>query len=266
MRCAGSGSRFNPSPPTAPLRRGLSLTSGKSLIGWIDRGRGPQATKETAISKDQKDLSAELLDAAKNCNESHIRSLLAAGADPNARGADGLTPLLHVADSGAGCVACAEALIAAGADPNAQGADGRAPLHYAAVRGLEDLVNFLIAAGADADIRCEDGLSPLHRASVSVSENVVKALLAAGADPNAQTSENGFTPLHYASGYSSIHDDENLGVIKALLAAGADPSLQEHRGRRPKDWTTDACKSVIEEAEILACLGPATAASKRPPL
>lgn len=204
------------------------MTSGKGLVGWIDRGRQPQSTKETAISKHQKDLSAELLDAAKNGDESRVRSLLAAGADPNARGADGW-----------------------------------APLHYAASRGSEDLVNFLIASGAEADLRSEDGLSPLHRAATRESENVVKALLAAGADPNARL-ENGLTPLHYATG--SPLKDKNLGVVKALLAAGADPSIPDDRGRLAKDWATAECKAVLEESELLACLPPATAASKQPPL
>lgn len=234
------------------------------MVGWTDRGRWPQATnKETAISKGEKSLSAELLDAAKDGDESRVRSLLAAGADPNGQGVGFLTPLLHVADSRAGCVGCAEALIAAGADPNARGMHGWAPLHFAASRGSEDLVNFLIASGADADIRCKDGLSPLHWAASKESENVVKALLASGADPNAQR-ENGFTPLHYATG-SSLRG-RNVSVVKALLAAGADPSLPDDRGRLAKDWATEECKSVIEEAEILACLGPATAASKQPPL
>ncbi len=241
------------------------MTSGKGLVGWIDQGRWPQATKERAISKDQKGLSAELLDAAKSGDESRVRSLLAAGADPNVQGIGRLTPLHHVADSRAGCVNCAEALVAAGADPNVQGTDGRAPLHYAAARGSEYLVDFLVAAGADADLRCKDGLSPLHWAALGESENVVKALLSSGADPNAQR-ENGLTPLHYSTGSPLKDKEKNLGVVKALLAAGADPSLPDDRGRLAKDWATEECKSVIEEAEILACLPPATAASKRPPL
>ena len=55
-----------------------------------------------------------------------VPALVAAGADPMARGDSGWTPL-HVVAFAARDVKVAEALIAAGADPNAQDQTGMTP-------------------------------------------------------------------------------------------------------------------------------------------
>ncbi len=63
-----------------------------------------------------------------------LQLLLAAGADPDARDADGATPL-HDAAAGAACARCLCALLAAGADPRARDRRGRTPAQLAAERG-----------------------------------------------------------------------------------------------------------------------------------
>ena len=45
----------------------------------------------------------------------------------------------------------------AGADVNAKGKYGRAPLHYAASRGLKEIIELLIARGADVNTKIEVG-------------------------------------------------------------------------------------------------------------
>jgi len=47
--------------------------------------------------------------------------------------------------------------IAAGADVNAKGKYGRTPLHYAASRGLKKIIELLIARGADVNAKIEVG-------------------------------------------------------------------------------------------------------------
>jgi len=47
--------------------------------------------------------------------------------------------------------------IAAGADVNAKGKYGRTPLHYAASRGLKKIIELLIARGADVNTKIEVG-------------------------------------------------------------------------------------------------------------
>ena len=58
----------------------------------------------------------------------------------------------------------AAALITAGADVNAPGLYGRTPLHLAARRGMASTVRLLLSHGADATARDEEGLTPLDAA------------------------------------------------------------------------------------------------------
>src|SRR5262245_16950896 len=58
---------------------------------------------------------AKLLDAAQKNNGDDVRALLAAGADANARAADGSTPLVYAAHFGD--VVSVRALLGAKADP-----------------------------------------------------------------------------------------------------------------------------------------------------
>lgn len=79
--------------------------------------------------------------------------------------------------------------IAAGADVNARSADGATALHWAAHRGDAELVERLLDAGAEADVRNDYGATPISAAAVEADPNVVEALLDAGADvesPNAE--------------------------------------------------------------------------------
>jgi hypothetical protein len=78
------------------------------------------------------------------------KELLAAGADPNETGRDGLTALMNAARQGE--PACVQQLIAASADLEAQDQDGRTALAQAIMAGREDIADLLLKAGA-ADFR-----------------------------------------------------------------------------------------------------------------
>lgn len=58
----------------------------------------------------------------------------------------------------------------------------------------------------------------LHDAVKDGDLKALKALLRQGADPN-RTDDQGWTPLHRASGY------DDLAMVDALIRAGADPSI-----------------------------------------
>ncbi len=64
---------------------------------------------------------------------------------------------LHAALAGACDPPLVKALIARGADVNAAGATGVTPLHLAASRGSAELVRLLVAAGADTEAKLDDG-------------------------------------------------------------------------------------------------------------
>ena len=110
-----------------------------------------------------------------------VSRCLAGGADLEARGENGVTPLHHAA-AFSKAPAVVTALLAAGADLEARAANGVTPLHVAAVRSKTPaVVTALLAAGADLEARGKDGQTPLH---VAVQNNtdprVVKALLGSG--------------------------------------------------------------------------------------
>lgn len=131
-------------------------------------------------------------------------ALLAAGANVEARDADGATPLLWAA--GRDCPDCVALLLKAGAQVTARNAKGATPLHGAGPK----IAAMLIAAGADPKAADKDGNRPLHRMHHD-------ALRPAGV--NARNI-HGFTPLHFAA----LKGDDN--GVAWLLAQGADPSAQ----------------------------------------
>jgi hypothetical protein len=76
-------------------------------------------------------------------------------------------------------------LIAKGANVNARGFDGMTPLHVASKYGFPNVVPFLIANGADLDARDELGWNSLVYAIVCCSQEgtqIVQLLLRAGAN------------------------------------------------------------------------------------
>jgi cytohesin len=92
-------------------------------------------------------------------NTRRVIELLNAGADPNARDAQGRTPLIEAAF--AGRTDCAAALLSAGADPNATDIDGWTPLMEASSKGRFAVVRQLLAAGAQVNVRNEAGRTAL---------------------------------------------------------------------------------------------------------
>ena len=68
------------------------------------------------------------------------------------------------------------------------------------------------------------GITPLHYAAQLNDSEIVFRLLAAGANPNAQTSGNQTTPLHWAA------DKGSADALRFLLKDKADVSLKTKKG------------------------------------
>lgn len=85
---------------------------------------------------------------------------------------------LHAALAGAGDPGIVHALVAGGADVNAPGAGGWTPLHLAASRGRGDLVRFLVEAGASPTAAADDGTTPAAVAAARGHPAVAEALRA----------------------------------------------------------------------------------------
>jgi len=91
-----------------------------------------------------------------------IDAAIAAGADMNARGSGGQTPLMMASLQGK--VKALKALLNQGADANIGEADGYTPMHGAAFQGRAEAAQVLIAHGINARDMHEDGFEPIQRA------------------------------------------------------------------------------------------------------
>ncbi|KAE9463976.1 hypothetical protein C3L33_04161, partial [Rhododendron williamsianum] len=131
-------------------------------------------------------------------------------------------------------------LAANGANPNLGNAEGFCALHYAAEKGLKDLMRLLISKGAEIEAESHAG-TPLQCAAAHGRKEAVKMLLdrkanQAGADPNLDS--NGLNPLHYAAAEGESE------IIKCMLKAGANPNV------------TETSRKAIQQSLLLKSGGP----------
>jgi ankyrin repeat protein len=160
------------------------------------------------------DLDAKLLQAVQSSHPANIGPLLAAGADPNARAADGSTALIYAAHFGD--TASVQALLGAKADPNITNRYGVGPMHEAAQRADATMLRTLMDAGAEVDLALPQGETPLMLASRTSGVDAVKLLIEHGAKVNVVERWQGQTPLMYAAA------NDRGDVAAALIEAGAD--------------------------------------------
>jgi ankyrin repeat protein len=148
-----------------------------------------------------------------------MKLLLAAGADPNARNAFGVTPLIRAGGDGARV----RILLARGANVTAVSSSGRTPLMTAASRdGGAEIVKLLAARGAGVSATDAEGLTPLQIAAGANDIDSVRFLLDRGVNPNTRDSV-GYTPLFLAA------MNGNAGMTRLLLKHGLDPNAVSER-------------------------------------
>lgn len=206
--------------PTA-MRRWLTLLLIPGCLAVATPIVGGCAARTSAASKSHagqgaEDLTmasgqdADLLRAAADGNVFKVRDLLDAGANINARTANGSTPL-----QGAlyyGWPQTAELLISRGANINARTDQGVTPLHQAAWSDLPQICRLLLSRGADPNARTNQGVTPLMWAANRGYADVATVLIEGGARTDLRAAD-GATALSLAEGAG--HPD----VVRVLQAA-----------------------------------------------
>ncbi len=155
-----------------------------------------------------------LIDAAEQGDRATALRLLAAGANPNAAGPDGTTPIMWAAANDD--VELVRALIKAGAKVTVTNQLGTTALTEASIIGSAPIIDALLKAGADANTRNPEGETPLMAVARSGNVDAAKRLLDARADVNAKEAWGGQTALMWAAA-------RGQGEMVTLLASrGAD--------------------------------------------
>ena len=164
--------------------------------------------------------------------------------DVNADGGYYVRPL--VAALARGHFQTADLLRHNGADLHSRGQDGSHPLHAAAYSGKLEVIQKLIEYDpTDINVLTEDGYTPLHWASTGDNfkgGSVLRLLLDHGADINVPN-QPGWTPLHTASHYRALE------VMRLLLEHGADVGVKNGDGQ-----TALQCAVLEESGDVVKLL------------
>ncbi len=225
------------------------------------------------------DPQTQLLKAINDRDVAAVRAALEKGADPNAAGEFGRTPLHEAAKESADAV---ELLLANGAKPNAIDGDGRTPLHLAysdsaaillrhkadflildkkgnsalhtAAEADAQMCRMLVEAGIPVDARNNSGLTPLHFAALQANKNVADYLLSKGANINAETL------AIYSYKWTYVAWDVR-GMEESVPARSSALTIARNKHRRSK-WTTqrydEFAKFLLSRGAVERRLGAAS--------
>lgn len=159
-----------------------------------------------------------------------VRRAVEAGAELEARGRGGATPL--VAATKENRVEVARVLLEAGADPDAKDDLEDSAFLYAGAEGLEEILALTIARGADPRSLNRYGGTALIPASEHAHVEAVRMLLETEV-PVDHVNELGWTALHEAVVLGN-GDADHVRVVRMLIGAGADHTIRGRDGRTPR--------------------------------
>lgn len=199
---------------TEPLRsgphKGLSPLHVVVVRG-IDGAIAPIVGAGADVDARTADGTTALMLACTRDSLPAIQELLKAGASPDIRDSFGRTALMLAARAGkAGPVGV---LIKAGADVKGADGSGATALAHAADRPINhEVMTLLLGAGSEVDLADAQGVTPLMRAAERADAQQVVQLLDAGAAARAK-SRDGRTALDRARGRKDASGREVVAVL-----------------------------------------------------
>jgi ankyrin repeat protein len=214
--------------------------------------------------RDLRPAQAALVQAAKSAEQAQAIALLAGGADPNQKSADGTTALHWAARNNDAVLV--DRLLRAKANPHAANRYGVTPIAVACESGSAAIVERLLKAGVSANATGPLGETALHTCAYAGNTAAVRVLIAAGASVDPGDNWRGQTPLMWAAAQG--HPE----TMQALIAAGADVDArstiiewERQRTDEPRDkwlppggWTPlllAARESCVKCIDVLAKAG-----------
>lgn len=226
-------------PAAVALLAALTL-AGCTAAGPHDQKESPMATTNPA--------AGDLFAAAESGDADAVRDALASGADIEARGTGGMTPL--VAATKANRIEAARVLIEAGADVNAKDDIQDSAYLYAGARGHDEILRMTLAHGADLTSTNRFGGTALIPASERGLLPTIDILLKAGVDPD-HVNNLSWTALHEAIVLGD-GSERYVRTVRALIEGGADVGIRDGDGVLPRDLAAqrgyEAIVAVIDAA------------------
>ena len=212
-----------------PWRGGCADTLLDQALGW-----GRTKIVQMLLERGAKWDARIFTQAVRSGNEERIRAFLARGADLNAPNEDGHLPLVTAATASRS-VPTMQFLLAAGASPNGRDKNGLTPL----MAILKGQFNEGPTVSQDGRVSGRHGtiiksrIDPKRPNDLPSALPAVSFLLSAGADLEAADAD-GMTALHYAA-----TSDYNLPIVALFAAYGAKINAPDRFGRTPLDYAIE---------------------------
>jgi ankyrin repeat protein len=134
-------------------------------------------------------------------------------------------------------LALVEELLNAGANPNAVGRYGRTPLVVAIYEQNMDCAKLLLSRGADVKLKTDrkNYLPPISAAADVKNPALIELVLQAGGDANT-VDRFGQTPLIVVARAEKLPDETVAACLELLLAAKANPGFTDRSGTDALGW------------------------------
>lgn len=160
------------------------------------------------------------------------------GADVNVKSSSGDTPLIYAASASYDQEEIAEILIKAGAEVNAKGYLGETALRHACSERLERTAMLILKSGAS------EGLDDaLYAAVLSRMDEMVKELIARGANPNLKVSGNTLLSRVSEKGYTDM--------MRLLISLGANVDAPDDDSGTPLLVAINSCTPIGSSIPML---------------